>query len=34
LMHIATCYLYMIECENVSTLGEATWISVDKMMVT
>jgi hypothetical protein len=33
-MHIATSYLYMFESENVSTLCESTWISVDKMMVT
>jgi hypothetical protein len=32
-MHIATSYLYMFESENVSTLCESTWISVDKMMV-
>jgi hypothetical protein len=31
---IATSYLYMFESENVSTLCESTWISVDKMMVT
>ena len=30
-MHIATSYLYMFESENVSTLCESTWISVDKI---
>ena len=33
-MHIATSYLSMFESENVSTLCESTWISVDKMMIT
>ena len=33
-MDIATSYLYMFESENVSTVYESTWISVDKMEVT
>ena len=34
-MHIATIiYTCESESENVSTLCESTWISVDKMMVT